>query len=395
MPKPIEIIPPKLHKRQREVMRHPARFKVMSAGRRWGKTRLGSIMCIDTAVRGGRAWWVAPSYKTANVGWRLINRLAIQIPNVSISKSDRIVTLPTGGEIAVRSADNPDSLRGEGLDFLVVDECAFVKEGAWHEALRPSLSDRRGKALLISTPKGRNWFWREFQMTQNHDDYMSWQLPTSDNPFIHKDEIAAAKRTLPQMIFDQEYQAQFLDDSNGVFRYVLDAVVDVDEIPQEGATYIIGVDLAKSHDFSVFTVINTKTKTIVMVDRFNQIDLTVQLSRLAALSQRFNNAMCIIEENFNEMFVEQAYRRDIPTQPFRTTNPSKAAAVEAVIYAFENRDIKIPDNPVLVGELQAFEMSRTMSGMVRYAAPDGMHDDCVMSLVIGWHGIANRMSAFL
>ena len=114
---------------------------------------------MQVAMNGGRAWWVAPSYKMAAVGWRLVHELGVQVPGVQVSKVNRMITLPTGGAVQIRSADDPDSLRGEGLDFVVMDECAFMKEDAWTHALRPALSDRLGKAMFISTPKGRNWFY--------------------------------------------------------------------------------------------------------------------------------------------------------------------------------------------------------------------------------------------
>src|SRR3990172_3671438 len=150
------------HPGQRMVHRHPARFKILAAGRRWGKTRLGVNECLDVAARGGRAPWVAPTYKMSEVGWRPIRRIGTKI-NAEVRKVDRQIILPGGGEVTVRSADNPDSLRGEGLDFIVLDECAFIVEEAWTEVLRPALSDRQGKAMFISTPKGRNWFWRHWQ----------------------------------------------------------------------------------------------------------------------------------------------------------------------------------------------------------------------------------------
>ena len=108
------------HKSQRRVHEHPARFKVLASGRRWGKTRLGVYECFDTLSKGGRAWWVAPTYKMANVGWRPIHRMGLSI-GAEIRKADRQVYIPGGGEISVRSADNPDSLRGEGLDKVIID----------------------------------------------------------------------------------------------------------------------------------------------------------------------------------------------------------------------------------------------------------------------------------
>jgi len=212
-----EYILPPLHSGQREVALHPGRFKVLACGRRWGKTRLGTALCIQTALAGGRAWWVAPSYKMGAVGWRGLRMLAQQIPGVDVSLGERMVTFPGGGTAQVRSADDPQSLRGEGLDFAVLDECAYMREAAWSEALRPTLSDRKGGALFISTPRGLNWFRTLWMRGDNPEflDWASWQFKTSDNPYIDKKEIEAAKRGLLSRIFRQEYEADFLADNPG------------------------------------------------------------------------------------------------------------------------------------------------------------------------------------
>ncbi len=145
---------------------------------------------------------MAPSYKMAHVGWRLISQIAQQIPGVEIKLADQLVVLPGGGSVQVRSADNPQSLRGEGLDGLVMDECAFIQEAAWNEALRPALSDKLGWALFISTPKGRNWFWRLWVRGQEGgEEWQSWQFPTGTNPYIAPTEIEAARLGLPERIF--------------------------------------------------------------------------------------------------------------------------------------------------------------------------------------------------
>jgi phage terminase large subunit-like protein len=375
------------HTGQAEVHNSPARWRVLGAGRRWGKTRLGVNECLDCASKGGRAWWVAPSYKMSEVGWRPIRQMAAKI-GAEIRRVDRQIILSNGGEIAVRSADNPDSLRGESLDLVVIDEAAFVKEDAWNEALRPALSDRKGRAIFISTPKGRNWFWHAYQRgLEPGGEWQSWQLPTVSNPFIDPDEVEAARQSLPERIFRQEYLAEFIDDNDAVFRRVMDAAIagQVDEA-QPGRDYVLGVDWGKLADYSVITVLDD-TGAVVAVDRFNKIDYTFQVERLKALAARFKPHNIIAESNsMGEPLIEMLQRENLPVSPFQTTNASKKSAIEALALAFERGDITIPNDPVLIGELQAFEASRLPSGLIRYAAPDGMHDDMVMSLAMAWQG---------
>jgi len=381
---------PPFHAKQREVALSPARFRVAACGRRrWGKTRLGSALCIKTAADGGRAWWVGPTYPVAQVGWRLIRRLAFQVPGAEIRQSERLVTFPNGGEIQVRSADNPDSLRGEGLDFVVMDECAFIHEDAWQEAIRPALSDRKGRAMFISTPKGRNWFYRLWMrcIDDQEHEWAGWQLPTADNPYIDPDEIEAARRGLPERIFSQEYLAQFLDDAGGVFRRVMEAATAT---PQDGAhlhhEYTFGIDWGRQLDYTAIAVMDVTTSSLVALDRFNQIDYTVQLGRLTALYERFRPRAIVAESNsMGQPLLETLQRDGLPVVPFTTTNASKQIAIDALALAFERGAIRILPDPVLINELQSYEAERLPSGMTRYSAPAGLHDDTVMALALAWY----------
>jgi phage terminase large subunit-like protein len=378
----------KPHAGQLEVHNSDARFKVLSAGRRWGKTRLGVNECLDVAAQGGRAWWVSPSYKTSEVGWRPLRQITRKIPSAEIRLVDRVVNFPGGGFVAVRSADNPDSLRGEGLDFVVMDECAFMQKEAWTEAIRPALSDRQGKVLFISTPKGRNWLWEIYQRgVSGEEGWQSWTFPTSSNPFIAKEEIEAAKRDLPEMIFRQEYLAEFIDDAGGVFRRVQEAAVLEPREYEEGKQYIAGVDVAASVDFTVVTVLDAESKDQVYLDRFNRVDYPVLIDRLEANYHRYHLTSMVVESNsIGRPVIDELVARGLNIVPFTTTSATKQSIIQNLQAAFENGQIRILNNPVLIGELLSFESKRNASGGFSYSAPDGMNDDCVMSLAIAWYG---------
>lgn len=386
----IRVASLSLHPGQYEVARTKSRFRVLAAGRRWGKTRLAATLCVLRALKGERTWWVGPSYPMAQVGWGEIRGLARRVGNASVREADHIITFPGGGSVQVRSADNPDSLRGQGLDFVVLDECAFMREEAWTEALRPALSDRQGQALFISTPNGRNWFWRLWQLGQlEAGEWRSWQRPTSDNPYIKPEEIEAARQLLPERVFQQEYMAEFVSDSGGgVFRRVLEAAtLTPQEGPLEGHQYVIGVDWGKHHDWTVLSVIDVTTKEQVYQDRFNQIDYALQVGRLRVLYERFRPTAIIAERNsMGEPLIEQLLEEGLPVQPFTTTNATKAAIIEGLVLAFERAELRILNDQVLISELLAYETERLPSGLLRYNAPPGMHDDCVMALALAWSG---------
>jgi len=379
-----EYVLPELHDKQRSVWNDAARFRVLACGRRWGKTRLGSLLCTGYGLRGKRAWWVAPSYKVAEVGWRGIHQLAAQIPGAEQHKVDRSITFPNGGFVQVRSADDPDSLRGEGLDFVALDECAFIREGAWTEALRPALSDRLGGALFISTPKGRNWFWRLWMQGQDgtQGEWRSWRFPTSTNPYIASTEIDAAQHDLPERTFKQEYLAEFLEDAGAVFRNIRPCLHN--ETPVVGHhrehRVVMGVDWGKHLDFTSISVVCADCAQELALDRFNRIDYAFQRERLKALAEHWRVADILAESNaMGEPVIEQLQRDGLPVRGFQTTSASKQPLIESLALAFEREEVRWIDDEVATLELEAYEMHPTRTGRTQYSAPEGLHDDTVIA----------------
>lgn len=381
------VILPSRHPQQAEVGRSGARFRVLACGRRWGKTLLGAALCLEVGLQGGRAWWVGPDYPRSAHGWGEIRRQSKQIAGSRIRESERLIELPGGGWVQAKSADNPDSLRGVGLDFVVMDEAAYCEERAWTEGIRPALSDRGGRALLISTPAGRDWFWRMWQRGQDpeYPDWQSWRFPTVGNPYIASDEVESARRDSTERTFLQEYLAEFLDDGGAVFREVRKRVVDEVVRYEPDHRYVIGVDWGRSHDFSVFVVVDATARRVVQVDRSTGVEYAIQRGRLLALAQRWHPVRILAEMNaMGDPIVEQLVRDGLPVEGFVTTNRSKAELVDGLALALEQGTLELLDDPVLVAELEAFAGNRLASGLVRYGAPGGMHDDTVMALALAW-----------
>ena len=393
---PAKIVLTGLFPAQCAVARSPARFKVVCAGRRAGKSRLGAYLCFARALTGGRVWWVAPNYPMSEAAWRVLRSLSRNLPNAEISESHRMLKIGAGW-IQVKSADRPDSLRGEGLDLVVLDEAAYIPEAAWSEALRPALSDRLGGALFISTPAGRNWFWRLWQEAHLNPgpEYQAWQFPTSANPFIKPEEIEAARLRMPERIFEQEFLGWAVQDGAGVFRKVREAATATPQDgPVAGHEYLFGVDWGRSVDFTVITVLDTKTRECVALDRFNQVDYALQTGRLKALYAKWKPFCIVAESNsMGEVVIEQLLRDGLPLMPFYTSNASKTVAIEALAVALERGEFKIVPDETLIAELEAFESERLESGLTRYSAPSGQHDDSCMSLAIGYSGLAPAAAA--
>ena len=398
---------PRLHKSQERVARHDARFKVLACGRRWGKTRLAALLCTKTANEGGFAWWVAPTYPMSNIGWRLMRQLARQIPGTVPREVDRMIMFPGGGWLQSKSGDNPDSLRGEGLDFVAVDECAFLTEAVWTQALRPSLSDRLGRAMFISTPKGRNWFWKLWQRGKaGESEYISWQFPTSDNPYILPTEIEAAGQSLPEEIFRQEYLAEFLEDAGAVFRNIGACLHAPETLPEDhiyrhtdqlgnehekAHRIVMGVDWGKQQDFTALSVVCKDCNQEVALDRFNQIDYHFQRKRLKALVDKWHVTEILAESNaMGEPVIEELQREGLPVAGFMTTATSKPPLIESLALALEREECQWLDIPVATAELEAYERKTSVTtGRNQYSAPSGMHDDTVMARALAWQMCTN------
>lgn len=387
---------PAPHPSQQYVLNAERRWNILCCGRRWGKTTIAIDRLVRPAMEGYPVAYFSPYYKMLTDVWREMKHILLPATARKSDQEHRI-ELTTGGIVDMWSLDNADAVRGRKYKRVVVDEAAMVKdlENAFQAVIRPTLTDYEGDAWFPSTPKGMGYFKMLFDKGQDQakPDWVSWRIPTSESPYITAGEIESAKRELPERIFAQEYLAEFLDDGGGVFRKVQEAATaNQIEYGLEGHDYLIGADWGKYQDFTVLTVLDTLTKEVVKIDRFNQIDYAVQISRLTALCGRFRTKSIIPERNsMGEPLIEQLQREGYSVHPFTTTNASKAEAIDALALAFERGELKIPNDPVLIAELLAYDAERLPSGMLRYGAPARMHDDCVMSLALAWSGVSQQL----
>jgi hypothetical protein len=230
---------------QQEVFKDQTRFKVVAAGRRCGKSRYAAVTLLIEGLKcpqGSAVLYVSPTMgQSRQIIWDLmldIGREVIQSSHVN----NLDITLINGARIYVRGADRPDTLRGVSLTYAVLDEVADIKPEAWEQVIRASLSDKRGRALFIGTPKGRNWFYDTFKLGESEDDpdWKSWHFTTADNPLIDSKEIESAKKTLSTFAFKQEYMASFTNAGSDIFK---EDWIKYGVEPDYGS-YYISVDLA-------------------------------------------------------------------------------------------------------------------------------------------------------
>lgn len=235
-----------LHPAQMEIFNSPARFKVVAAGRRFGKSYLSAVTLLIEALKteneygynliGKEVWYIAPTFQQAkDIMWSLLKNIGKDVIEATIENTGTI-RLINGRKIQLKGSDRPDTLRGVGISYVVLDEYAFMKANVWEEIIRPTLADVKGSALFIGTPEGKNHFYQLWAEAPKHEDWEAFTFKTIDNPIIDSLELLTAQSTMSSATFRQEFEASFEAAGGGIFKD--DWIIIDKEEPREGFFYI-------------------------------------------------------------------------------------------------------------------------------------------------------------
>jgi len=396
----LKVILPKLHSNQVIVEEDKTRFRVLNAGRRFGKSLLALYESLDEAINaGGRVWWVSPTFTNAMSHWRNTKRMLKDLPKMYKSEQLKHMEFDLGGnktgELSFKSGDRPDNLRGEGLTLAVIDEAAFTQRRLWENVIRPALSDMQGRALIISTPDGASgWYYDAYMRGQdeNFEEWKSWTFTTADNAAIPgiKEEVEKARRELPGFRFRQEYLAEFIAGGGIVFEGLNEvAVLRPLRGPREGQTYVFGVDFARFNDYTVVSVLELPSGRQVRIYRFQHTNYETQAQRIKSLAEWWDPTRIWAESNSLAMgFIERLTALRLPVRGVYITNQEKTSLVEKLAVNIAAGRIRLI-NPKMgiearrqFNELVAFKAFRTPSGMTTYRAPGDQHDDHVIALML-------------
>jgi hypothetical protein len=375
-----------------------ARFRTICTGRRFGKTLCMAAELLDRGGGeiGGDYGWVAPTYGVAERGVEAFRTIAPDFVRVVGRMPTRVEFEGAAGPCRVwmLSADNPDSIRGFGFHGIVVDEAAAVPVDVWNYVLRPTLAQTLGWGVFISTPAGRNWFYDMFTRgVERQEGFRSFTFPSNVSPYFPAKEWNEAKATLPEDVFRQEYMAEFLEDSAGVFRGVDGCLVAAGEEPLTEAqsaqrrNVIVGCDIAKHTDWTVLIAMDAKTGLCLEMERFNQLDWPLQKERIAGFVRRWN-ALLVMDATGVGDPVYDDLRRVLPrVEGFKITAQTKRELVQGLMVAVEQRRVMWQAAwEILTAEMRRYEYDIGPTGQISYAAPSGHHDDCVMALALGVWG---------
>lgn len=377
-----------------KIIQSKARFRVVACGRRFGKTETGKLILLHEALHDKVCWWLSPTYQMASQVWRELKAACASLDDAAINETERRIDFKGSGWLAIRSTHHADYLRGAGLDFVVLDEAAFMDAAVWPQVVRPMLLERRGRALFLSTPYGRNWFWELYQMGQqpHQRSWRSFHFTSFDNPLIDRAELEEIRLVTPERVWREEYLAEFVADAGQVFRGIHEAATaPLDARPIPGRRYIAGIDWGREADYTAIVIMDAEQRQMVALERFNQVSWTLQRGRLKALCDRWQPAVIWAEANsIGAVNIEALQAEGLPVRPFQTTAQSKGPLIEGLALAIERREIALLPDETLLGELAAYRLERLPGGSYRYSAPPGLHDDTVIAAALAWHGVQQR-----
>jgi len=353
-------------------------------------------------------WWVAPLYKElipATKKVRDLTPIGMVDKKLETSEVIRYLRLRNGSECFFHSADKEDSLRGSGLHRLTVDEAPLLKTNRWEAELKPSLIDYNAPCMFIGTPKPKNWFSAIYQKGQDpaQNEYRSFRFSSYGNAienggFIPKANIDAIANDMSELLRRQEINAEELEGEGIVFRHINRQIKNENEVPpyREGETVVTASDLGKTIDYTVNIAMRLNGE-IIGFERYNQLDWHFQRKKTIAFAQRFGNAALLIDATgLGDPIYDEMQNEYSNVEGYKFTNATKKALIENLSIMLDNGEIWFPGNPethefstqlneqfpVLKSELESFTYELLPSGLIRYGAPEGLHDDACLTLAL-------------
>jgi hypothetical protein len=372
----IEV--PNAHINQKAILESQARFNVLMCGRRFGKSELSQIKMIKTASFGEQIAYITPTYKLAKV---FFNKLAAALPFPN-NQSNLTMQFPNKGSVEFFTGERLDNLRGRKFNGVIIDEASYIPnlEDGWLNSIRPTLTDYKGWGWFLSTPRGKNFFYSLYM--KQEDGWQSFKYSTYDNPYIDTKEIDEAKRQLPAPVFEQEYMANPMENAANPFGS--DNIKHCIKPLSNQEPVCFGIDLAKSYDWSVIIGLDAGGN-VCYLDRF-QKDWHTTKQTILKLPRK---AMLLDSTGVGDPIFEELQRAGLMVEGLKFTNNSKQQLMVGLQNAIHTKSISYPEG-VIVNELEVFEYQFTANG-VKYSAPSGFHDDCVMALALAYQNFTQRM----
>jgi len=395
-------LPIRYHPKQAELFfGAQAKKKVVAKGRRFGLTRGVANFSTELLLDGvSPCLWV--DTVNGNID-RYIERYFYPIlkyipPKYWKWRQQKKELTLFDRKMDFRSADQPERIEGFAYKFIFLNEAGIIlrNEYLFYNTIMPMILDYDPDMIIGGTPKGKGLFHQLHQKGKDplQKNWKDYQYSSFDNPFLTQKQMKELIEDIPESIQEQEIYANFLEDSSAVFRNLKACATAKPQKPVPGERYFAGLDLARLVDFSVLTILNSKGQEVFM-DRFQHMEWQVQRSRIVKSIKAYNNAEVLIDSTAHDSVEEDLRKAGLRTEGFKFTNESKNQLINSLMISLEKGDIKIfddstPEGKVQMGEMQIFEYEITKTGLVRFGAPPGFHDDTVIGLALADYKRKNR-----
>jgi hypothetical protein len=330
-------------------------------------------------------YWISPTDSQAQKCFKDIKEALIESGCIKSSKQpkgDTEIVFNNGSKILFRSAASEDSLRGQPVNYMILDEAAFIKKSTIETILLPMLSVIGKKCLFISTPKGKNYLYEYFLNGQKLPKWKSLRYSTYDSPLANEELIQMFRDTLPTKLFQQEVEAEFVD-SSSIFNNIND-VMSLEPLnePLSDDYYYGGIDIGLINDASVLSIINSQGD-LVKYYRWENIEAPELMNEIERVCKKWNFQKVLIENNNQGLTIYQDLKRRVKNlEDFNTNSKTKPEMINKLIHLFNTKGFKIIKDEYLRIELEAFIFKQNVNGNIKFMAESGFHDDCVMSLAI-------------
>jgi len=386
---------------QLDALSDPRKYKVLILHRRSGKTTLAVNQLVKEAMlpeNAGKIFhYVCPNKNQAKkLIWDTPDMIRKYVPPEIIDKKNEVelkIFFKNGSQLYIQGADQPDTLRGQEVYGVILDEYAQMKSEVYDEIYRPVLAANGGWCWLLGTPKGKNDFYRKYRSALlNPAIWQVIHLSAETSGIIPPEALAQAKAEMTEQAFAQEFLSEFLEGSGTIFRRIRENICPTFSEPRQGRAYKVGVDLARHVDWTVITAVDRHTHELVYFDRFNQIEYNLQKARIEAVCRRYNNAPATVDETgVGVPIVEDLRRLGLVINGVTFTSETKKTLVENLALLIEQNKIRYPDIPELIRELEEYTYEILPSNKIRYTAPDGGTDDIVMSMCLAYYQIGEKL----
>jgi hypothetical protein len=305
-----------------------------------------------------------------------------------VNESELVVYFKNGSYYQLIGADNADRLRGAGPLGVVFDEVDTQKNDVW-PTVEPILRANGGWAWFIGTPKGKQKLFDLYNLGQSgNPEWKSWRLKASESGIIPADQLEESRKTMPQALFNQEWECEFLEGEGSVFRRVREAATEEEKEPIPGHIYVMGVDLAKVQDWTVITVYDRQTNRQVYQDRFQTIEWPFQKARIKAVAEKYNHALAVLDATgIGDPIADDLLRDGVAVEPFKITEQTKKELIEKLSIYIEQKRIRLLSREDTLFEFDNFSYEIGPTGKIRYQARQGLHDDIVLSHALAVFGL--------